>query len=64
MKIFPLELTYQVFLPVPSENIANLDFELRYPAGDFEISRRDIALFFLFRYIRSLTLIIGYNNMV
>jgi len=47
-----LEISYQLFLPIPTENITNLDFELRYPAGDFETSRRDIALFFLFRDLR------------
>lgn len=46
------ELSHQFFLPVPSENYQNLDFELRYPAGDFETTRRDTQLFFLFRELR------------
>lgn len=39
-------------MPVPSENRQNLDFELRYPAGDFETTRRDIQIFFLLRELR------------
>lgn len=54
LKFVTPELTFQLFLPVPSENFQGLDFDLRYPAGEFETSRRDIALFFLIRELRFL----------